>query len=81
VLVEGQPTINDIGGTEQAALSEVGIAFMPEDGARPHIDAGQLVRVLADWTPPFPVYHLYDPSRRQQSLAFSAQIDALRHCG
>jgi DNA-binding transcriptional LysR family regulator len=54
---------------------------MPEDIARPHIDTGDLVRVLADWTPPFPGYHLYYPSRRQQSPAFAAFVDALRHRG
>ena len=81
VRVEGQLTVNDIAVIRQAALNGVGIAFMPEDIARPHIDAGELVRVLADWTPPFPGYHLYYPSRRQQSPAFAALVEALRHRG
>ena len=29
------------------------------------------MRVLADWCPPFPGYHIYYPSRRQPSPAFS----------
>jgi DNA-binding transcriptional LysR family regulator len=81
VRVEGQLTVNDIAVIRQAALHGVGIAFMPADIARPHIEAGELVRVLADWTPPFPGYHLYYPSRRQQSAAFAALVDALRHRG
>jgi DNA-binding transcriptional LysR family regulator len=81
VRVEGQLTVNDIAVIRRAALHGVGIAFMPEDIARPHIEAGELVRVLADWTPPFPGYHLYYPSRRQQSAAFAALVDALRHRG
>jgi DNA-binding transcriptional LysR family regulator len=81
VRVEGQLTVNDIAVIKQAALNGMGIAFMPEDIAQPHIDAGQLVRVLADWTPPFSGYHLYYPSRRQHSPAFAALVDALRHRG
>src|SRR3954468_19176582 len=79
VKVEGQLTVNDIAVIRQAALNGVGIGFMPEDMARPHLDTGALVRVLADWTPPFPGYYLYYPSRRQQSPAFARLIEALRY--
>jgi len=81
VKVEGQLTVNDIAVIKQAALNGVGIGFMPEDIAQPDIDAGKLVRVLADWTPPFPGYYLYYPSRRQQSAAFSLLVEALRFLG
>jgi DNA-binding transcriptional LysR family regulator len=81
VRVEGQLTVNDIAVIRNAALHGLGIAFMPEDVARPHLDAGDLVRVLADWTPPFPGYHLYYPSRRQQSPAFALLVKALRYRG
>mgnify|MGYP006955282449 CR=1 FL=1 len=43
---------------------------MPEDVAQLHLDAGDLVRVLADWAPPLPGDYLCYPSRRQQSPAF-----------
>ncbi|TKD47341.1 MAG: LysR family transcriptional regulator [Mesorhizobium sp.] len=81
VRVEGQLTANDIAVIRNAALHGLGIAFMPEDMAQPHLDAGDLVRVLADWTPPFPGYHLYYPSRRQQSPAFALLVEALRYRG
>jgi len=81
VKVEGQLTVNDIAVIREAALNSVGIAFMPEDVARPHIEVGSLVRVLADWTPPFPGYYLYYPSRRQQSPAFALLVEALRYRG
>jgi DNA-binding transcriptional LysR family regulator len=81
VRVEGQLTVNDIAVIRNAALHGLGIAFMPEDVAQPHLDAGDLVRVLADWTPPFPGYHLYYPSRRQQSPAFALLVEALRYRG
>jgi DNA-binding transcriptional LysR family regulator len=45
------------------------------------LQARQLQRVLSDWCPPFPGYHLYYPSRRQSSPAFSLLVDALRKQG
>lgn len=79
VRVEGQLTANDIAVISDAALQGIGIGFMPEDIARPHLESGTLVRVLADWTPPFPGYHIYYPSRRQHSTAFALLVDALRY--
>lgn len=79
VRVEGQLTANDIAVIRDAALQGIGIGFMPEDIARPHLESGTLVRVLADWTPPFPGYHIYYPSRRQHSTAFALLVDALRY--
>ena len=61
-----------------AALDGLGIAFLPEEEFAPHIEAGRLVRVLQDWCPPFSGYHLYYPSRRQHSPAFSLVVNALR---
>jgi DNA-binding transcriptional LysR family regulator len=45
---------------------------------RRHLFGAALVRVLADWCPPFSGYHLCYPSRRQPRPAFSALIEALR---
>src|SRR3954453_23365795 len=59
VKVEGQLTVNDIAVIRQAALNGVGIAFIPADIAEPYIQAGELIHVLSDWTPPFPGYYLY----------------------
>ena len=81
VRVEGQLTVNDIAVIRRAALEGLGIAFIPEDYAQPHLDSGELIRVLADWTPPFPGYYLYYPSRRQQSPAFALLVEALRYRG
>jgi len=38
-----------------------------------------LKRVLEDWCPPYSGYHLWYPSRRQLSPAFSLLVDALRY--
>ena len=81
VRVDGQVVVNDIALALQAALDGAGIAYLPESYVQAHIHSGNLVRVLADWSPPFPGYHLYYPSRRQQSSAFSLVIEALRYRG
>ncbi|HWJ06189.1 MAG TPA: LysR family transcriptional regulator [Steroidobacteraceae bacterium] len=78
VRVDGQVTCNTSPHIVLAALGGLGIAFLPEDEFAPHIEEGRLVRVLADWCPAFPGYHLYYPSRRQHSPAFALVVEALR---
>jgi DNA-binding transcriptional LysR family regulator len=79
--VEGQLVFNSAGPMVKAALAGLGIAFLPDTHLQRHLDSGALVRVLADWCPPFPGYHLYYPSRRQPTAAFSLLVDALRYRG
>jgi DNA-binding transcriptional LysR family regulator len=79
VRVEGQLTFNATAQMLTAALEGFGLAYVPEDVARPHIAKGRLIPVLEDWCPPFAGYHLYYPSRRQPSAAFALMAEALRH--
>ena len=65
VRVEGQLVFNGTYQMLNAALAGFGLAYVPEDLAQPHLAKGRLKRVLEDWCPPFPGYHLYYPSRRQ----------------
>lgn len=81
VRVEGQLVFNTIALRLNSVLAGLGLAYLPEDQVQPHIAAGRLSRVLADWCPPFPGYHLYYPSRRQCPPALSVLLDALRHRG
>ena len=78
VGVEGPLTVDDVQILIRAAIDGVGLAFMLEAHAEPHLSSGALVRVLEDWCPPFAGYFLYYPSRRQQPAALSALIDTLR---
>ncbi|MDE2200425.1 MAG: LysR family transcriptional regulator [Rhodospirillales bacterium] len=78
VRVEGRLVFNSIALILRAALAGFGLAYLPEDEVAPHLADGRLVRVLADWCPPFSGYHLYYPSRRQHAPAFAALLDALR---
>ena len=79
VRVEGQLVFNTAAMIRQAALAGSGLACVLEDSVQAEIDDGRLVRVLGDWCPPFAGYHLYYPSRRQQSPAFALLVDALRY--
>ncbi len=79
VHVDGQLVFNNIALRLNATLAGLGLAFLPEDLVQADISAGRLVRVLADWCPPFMGYHLYYPSRRQSSPAFALLVDALRY--
>jgi DNA-binding transcriptional LysR family regulator len=79
VRVEGQLVFNNLTLRVEAALAGLGLAYLPEDRVQPHIAAGRLIQVLADWCQPFSGYHLYYPSRRQHTAAFSLLVDALRY--
>jgi len=79
VRVDGQLVFNHTTMPLDAALAGLGLAYVGEDVAQPHIARGSLTRVLEDWCPPFPGYHLYYPSRRQSSPAFALLVDALRY--
>jgi DNA-binding transcriptional LysR family regulator len=81
VRVEGQFTCNDVPPIVQAAVDGLGLACLPDNQFGSHIEEGRLVRVLEDWCPPFPGYHLYYPSRRQPSPVFEMLVNALRFRG
>ncbi len=81
VRVDGQLVFNGAGPLLQAALNGFGLAYLMERHVQPYVSDGRLVRVLSDWCPPFPGYHLYYPSRHQPSPAFSLLVDALRYRG
>src|SRR3954447_13095064 len=81
VRVDGQLVFNSSGPILDAALAGLGLAYLPEGQVRTPLAEGRLIQVLANWCPPFPGYHLYYPSRRQSSLAFTVLVEALRYRG
>ena len=78
VAVTGPLIVDDVILVMQAAVEGVGLAFLSDELAAPHIRTRALVRVLEDWCPPYPGFFLYYPSRRQQPAALTALIDTLR---
>ena len=81
VRVDGQLVFNNTGLRLKAALAGLGLAYLPEEQVRAQLASGELIRVLADWCPPFPGFHLYYPSRRQPTPAFALLLDELRYRG
>jgi len=64
-------------GKEAFAAASQGMQGMRIEGTSDIVE----LQVLGDWCPPFPGYHLYYPSRRQQSPAFALLAEALRYRG
>lgn len=79
VRVDGQMIVNGVDEMLVAAREGIGIGFVPEDQAAPYIEKGELEIVLDDWSQPFAGFHLYYPSRKLASPAFSLVVDALRY--
>jgi DNA-binding transcriptional LysR family regulator len=81
VRVDGQLTFSSVFSILEAALEGFGIGYLPQSLVQPHLDSGALEAVLTPWSPPFPGYHLYYPSRRQPTAAFAIILEALRYRG
>ena len=79
VRVEGPVIVNDMDLMVKGALSGLGLSIVMDDQVQADVAEGRLIRVLEDWSPPFPGYHLYYPSRRQPTPAFTVLIEALRY--
>jgi len=81
VKVTGQWIFNSVTPVLRAALAGQGLAYLPDDLATEHLAEGRLIRVLDDWCQPYAGYHLYYPSRKPASGAFSVIVEALRYRG
>ena len=79
VRVEGQAVFNSIALRLKAVRTGIGLAYLPEDQVTADVAQGRLIRVLDDWCPPFPGYHLYYPSQRQPTQAFALLVETLRY--
>ena len=64
---------------DDPGATAVEVLLRPEDLVLEHVAQGRLVRVLEDWCEPFSGYHLYYPSRRQSSPAFTLLRETLRY--
>ena len=79
VRIEGQLVFNTIAMRLESARQGLGLAYMPENVVQADVEQGHLIRVLEDWCEPYSGYHLYYPSRRQSSPAFTLLREALRY--
>lgn len=73
--VSSAPVVNVASNARKS--TGLGLAYLEESGVAAHIKAGRLVRVLDDWTPPFPGFCLYYAHQRG-SAGLRAFIEVLR---
>jgi DNA-binding transcriptional LysR family regulator len=75
IEVDGPLTLTDQEMMIDAALDGAGLAYVFEAQVEQLVAKRKLVRVLADWSPAYPGFFLYYPSRRQLPAALRAFID------
>ena len=63
--------------TWSRAVNGFGLGYLPMDQVEEHVKSGRLVSMPEDWCPLLSGYHLYYPSRRQHTAAFSLLVGAL----
>ncbi|RFU49206.1 LysR family transcriptional regulator [Paraburkholderia sp. DHOC27] len=78
VAPPGPLTFNEPELMLQAAVDDLGVAYVLEHEAAPHIESGRLMRVLDAWCAPFAGFFLYYPSRKQVSPVLAALVKRLR---
>lgn len=78
VAVDGRMVCNDAELMIRGALDGSGIAYVLESMVDEHLRQKRLVRVLADFCPPFPGYFLYYPSRAHVAPKLKALVDFLK---
>jgi DNA-binding transcriptional LysR family regulator len=61
-----------------AAAQGMGIAFVPENYAKAQIASGNLVKILEDWCPVEPGFHIYFPLYRHMSKSLRAFINVIK---
>lgn len=78
VAVAPEITTNDMALMIRMAVAGAGITFGIEDTFRSWIDRGELVSLLEDYSPYFPGFYLYYPSRRNLAPKLRALIDHVK---
>lgn len=78
IEVEGALTLDSHELKLDAALRGAGLTYINEWAVEAHIAAGRLIRVLEDWTPPYPGLCLYYPGNRLVPAGLKAFVEVLR---
>ncbi|MFM0345742.1 LysR family transcriptional regulator [Paraburkholderia sp. RL17-347-BIC-D] len=75
---KGALTLDEPGLMLDAARAGLGVTYLTEWNVAADLQAGTLVRVLEDWTPPLDGLCLYYPGRRHVPAGLRALIDMIR---
>ncbi len=76
--VPGALTLDHVELMAEAAVAGLGIAYVSDRTARPHVERGALEIVLEDWCPWIPGLFLYYPGHRHVPPGLRAFIEMLR---
>ncbi|MBY2948483.1 LysR family transcriptional regulator [Rhizobium leguminosarum] len=76
--VRGPIALDETSLTRTAVIESAGVGYLFEQDILSDIEAGRVVRVLKDWTPPYPGLCLYYPGRRNLSAGVRAFLDLAR---
>ncbi|MGO8089291.1 LysR substrate-binding domain-containing protein [Rhizobium leguminosarum] len=76
--VRGPIALDEASLTRTAVLESAGVGYLFEQDILSDIEAGRVIRVLEDWTPPYPGLCLYYPGRRNLSAGVRAFLDLAR---
>lgn len=79
VSVDGPLILGDDRLAFLAALNGAGLAYLFGARLEGALEDGRLIRVLADWCPPFDGFYIYYPTRRQMRPALRAFVDFYRY--
>lgn len=78
VAVRGRVTCNDARLLVRGALDGLGLAYVDEHSARPHLASGALRTVLDAWAPEVPGFFLYFPRRARGEARLKAFLEVAR---
>ncbi|MBA7934148.1 LysR family transcriptional regulator [Klebsiella sp. RHBSTW-00215] len=82
IAVKGPIVVDEPEMLTPIALAGVGIAYQFAHQVDGWLATGQLVQLLPEWTPAFPGFYVYYPSRKQMASPLRAFVDYLRvECG
>jgi DNA-binding transcriptional LysR family regulator len=81
VRVSGPLAFNEPELVLEAALDGLDVGYLLEHEVASYVEDGRLIRLLLEWTPRFPGFHLYYSSRRQIRPVLAAFVEAVRSRG
>jgi DNA-binding transcriptional LysR family regulator len=76
--VRGPIALDEASLTRTAVIEGAGVGYLFEQDVLPDIEAGRLIRILEEWTPPYPGLCLYYPGRRNLSAGVRAFLELAR---
>ncbi|MGO4854769.1 LysR family transcriptional regulator [Phaeovulum sp. W22_SRMD_FR3] len=81
LVTEGRLVLDDARLVLAAARAGFGVAYVSLSAAASDLAAGRLVRLLEDWTPPYPGLALYYARNRQMNAGMRAFVSFVRNLG